>query len=343
MIDQSSISSFPVFNSFHLCSNPLAEKIYKLGTLLTRPFLYQANLATKVFGTNIRPGKSFTELTFTQKTWKILKICSLFTIIIPLLLGLLAAFGLLLRVCASTSRPKISLLHNSKIEFKKLLSDETIHLATYNTALMPKFISNVNNMRSSKARAEEIGQMYKNRETTPDVLCLQECFDIDATAILCEHLKTIYPHIVYCVSPNELGLNSGLLIASKFHIENMHFSDYQAAKGEDALAHKGYLGVCVKLDELRTCWVYNTHLQAKKGVVYETVRDTQLEQLKSHIESLQVETPIFVVGDFNKSKIDDEKEENVEYCSNFLGEKFINLQKTQASATWYDKSNIIAD
>lgn len=325
------------------CTNPIAEKLYRAGTVLLRPFEYQTNLATKLFSPSFRPGKSFADLTLKQKIWKVMLVCSVCTIVVPLITGLLALVGVLLRAIGVRYSPKYTIQQNDTLNFRTLGLKEQLTAMSYNVALMPGFIRNLNNLRSSNKRAHEIGTHSHiwTPESNSHVICFQECFDEKATSILCDSLKEIYPHILRRVDPNAAGLGSGLVIASQFEIQEVHQGRFEMSKGEDAFAHKGFVGVRLQLNEDRDFWVYTTHLQAKIGDEYLALRHQQAEYLVDQIPS---EREALILGDFNVSRKDENGRDTWEYPTVALGDRFkyifgdflkegVNEQRERSS--WY--------
>lgn len=326
------------------CTNPIAEKLYRAGTALLRPFEYQANLATKLFSPSFRPGKSFADLNLAQKIWKVLRICTVCTLVIPLITGLLALVGTLLRVIGLRFSPTYTIQQNDDRHFKTLSDDEDLTATSYNVGLMPGYIRNLNNLRSSNKRAQEIGTHGDFLERNSHVICFQECFDEEATSILCDSLKEIYPHILRRVDPNAAGLGSGLVIASQFEIQEVHQGRFEMAKSEDAFAHKGFVGVRLKLNEEKDLWVYTTHLQAKTGEEYSALRSQQIAFL---IDQIPPERKALVLGDFNISRKDENERDTSEVPTSAFGERFgyifenfsMEIEMDKLSS-WYNVSDL---
>lgn len=92
-----------------------------------------------------------------------------------------------------------------------------------------------------------------------DIVCLQEVFDLRASAHLCRLLGPQYEHIIYDVGIYGLHagsalklLNSGLFLASRYPILAAEFHCYPKATSEDALAAKGLL--CVQVSQPGPPW-----------------------------------------------------------------------------------------
>lgn len=83
-----------------------------------------------------------------------------------------------------------------------------------------------------------------------DFLCLQETFDRDFSKLLVAELHKVYPWIVYDVgyhSPrlNYCGLNSGLMLASRYEILDVRFNPFTKRCGFCTIVGKGLLMVKV--------------------------------------------------------------------------------------------------
>ncbi|XP_026577665.1 sphingomyelin phosphodiesterase 5 [Pseudonaja textilis] len=109
-----------------------------------------------------------------------------------------------------------------------------------------------------------------------DLLCLQEVFDLRASAHLRHFLAPQFEHIIHDVGTYGLQgcsapklLNSGLFLASRYPLLAVEFHCYPNATGEDALCAKGLLCVQVQLGACQGGRVIGylncTHLQAPEA------------------------------------------------------------------------------
>ena len=143
----------------------------------------------------------------------------------------------------------------------------------------------------------------------PDFVCLQESF-VENTS-LCQALVEQGYFVIGGI--RGVGLNSGLVVASKTPIESAGFYQFKARRGEDALAKKGALIFSTTVNNKRIV-VANAHLQAKFGAKYAAVRYQQFGELKKSIELFVAEQhlegcPIMLMGDFNfPYQVHDEQE-----------------------------------
>lgn len=147
-----------------------------------------------------------------------------------------------------------------------------------------------------------------------DIVCFQETWDRDFAKILLDKIHSVFPYVVYdagsCNSQSNLFmLNSGLMIASKFPIEDADFKWFQASTLACRFSAKGLLMVKVFLGEENgkraVGYIYNTHLQAYEGK--HLILDKQLDDIVKWTEQFRKETLKqdervkfdFICGDFN--------------------------------------------
>ncbi len=239
------------------------------------------------------------------------------------------------RALLTTRREQLSFIDNLQacdpkvINFENEAEHKPVRILNWNVGLMPEFVCELNDLRTSKERVKQINA-YLNDETNfgdqaPDVICLQEVFDIDATEALCAGLKEKYPYIIHSVGPRALGMSSGLLFASKFPIKEAQFNKFKNGKAEDALANKGMLSAKLVLGKKGgkevTTSIHTMHLQAKMddpkstNKVYADTRSEQLLAANALIKLQEqkneaIDTECFVGavsnGDLNVSLITDE-------------------------------------
>ncbi|XP_026542920.1 sphingomyelin phosphodiesterase 5 isoform X3 [Notechis scutatus] len=149
-----------------------------------------------------------------------------------------------------------------------------------------------------------------------DLLCLQEVFDLRASAHLRHFLAPQFEHIIHDVGTYGLQgcsalklLNSGLFLASRYPLLAVEFHCYPNATGEDALCAKGLLCVQVQLGACQGRRVIGylncTHLQAPEAdgpIRHEqlnlSLRWTQLFQ-DSHAQPGDVVAFDIFCGDLN--------------------------------------------
>jgi len=146
-----------------------------------------------------------------------------------------------------------------------------------------------------------------------DVLSLQEMFStfsLRRNELVVEARKRGFSYVVSSPPPSTLSFqcfDAGLLILSRYPLENVAFMEFDHSCHSDSLANKGALRASVRFgpDPLDTIRLFNTHLQASyshKDVSATTVALLQLRQVfdlirgdlsKSHHEA------VLLAGDLN--------------------------------------------
>ncbi|XP_062987461.1 sphingomyelin phosphodiesterase 5-like [Elgaria multicarinata webbii] len=124
-----------------------------------------------------------------------------------------------------------------------------------------------------EGKAPALGEISARFPAGVDFLCLQEVFDLWATAHMRRLLAPCYEHIIYDVGAYGLVgcsalkvLNSGLFLASRYPVLAVQYHCYPNGTGEDAFAAKGLLSVQVQLGASQgqriVGYVNCTHLHA---------------------------------------------------------------------------------
>jgi len=169
------------------------------------------------------------------------------------------------------------------------------------------------------------GYIAEFKNGTYDILCLQEVWSGTQTTypdMLWEGLKEVYPYNVSTeprpLTGLNLGLDSGLMILSKYPIESYDFHQYGNTSGIDGFSGKGAMTAHIKVPDgsstTRDLIVSNTHLNA--GGPLEN-RLNQVREMRSAIdrylnkleesEGLDIEkVPVFGLGDFNTDEWNDD-------------------------------------
>ncbi|WP_422409933.1 MULTISPECIES: endonuclease/exonuclease/phosphatase family protein [unclassified Endozoicomonas] len=330
----------PSDNDYVYSHNRFGRGCHYIGRFLSRPVSLVADSATMLFA-HERPGKSNTTSESEKQKqnvplWarKVARATAVTLFLVPsLALGMM---GFSLRMIGNLFRNEISLIQ-SAVPPTVYDPERGLHLMTYNIGLMPSFIRNLNDLRSSQQRSHEIAEaLTRNPDVAPDVVCFQEAFDQQATKQLCKDLSGHYHHIVHSVAPRETGLSSGLAIASKYPVKEATFRPFSDLAAEDQLANKGLLRIVLDLGNDKTAVVYNTHLQAKDGKTYETIRYEELLQVRDWVEEDSNNDRrndvhhhgTFLMGDLNSARSDEQgvmsKKSEYENAMQALGEKFSN-------------------
>ncbi len=101
-------------------------------------------------------------------------------------------------------------------------------------------------------------------QENPDVICLQEAFDIDD--IYQYIAKSLQEEGYYVVMTTKrvgvIGMTAGLLLASRYPIEDVDFLRYPHPRGDDKYAAKGVLAARIALKEDVFITIATTHMQS---------------------------------------------------------------------------------
>ncbi|XP_034615497.1 sphingomyelin phosphodiesterase 5-like [Trachemys scripta elegans] len=233
----------------------------------------------------------------------------------PLLLLLLilsipvALLGLLLWLPLQAARRPFAYKHNmlsrQPAGWELPGTGQAFSFVSANVCLLPNGLAKNSNLGQIKQRVARIGQRLMQGEASAsfasprsrqfdgdggagpgeisapfpldvDFMCLQEVFDQQAGARLCQLLSPFYEHIVYDVGAYGLQgcctlkvLNSGLFLASRYPVLAAQYRCYPNGIREDALSAKGLLSVQVQLGSAQgqriVGYLNCTHLHAPAG------------------------------------------------------------------------------
>jgi len=243
-----------------------------------------------------------------------------FTIISPLAVVSLAS-GLPLHIYGHKERPFISLIDQSHRVSPLSQTRSQLDMRSYNLGFTYECTSVLGDLRSPVKRAQEITKHIIEEEQKPDIICFQEAFHLDATKILCNGIKEHYPFIIHNVAPHVMGLCSGLVIASRYPIEEVFFRRFTDLIGPESLTTRGLLGLRIKLGQQAYANVYNTHLQAILGKERAQIRLNQLQKIVNWIDEdtkhdqmrkdHRLKIGDFLMGDLNFSVLDLQGRRNI--------------------------------
>jgi endonuclease/exonuclease/phosphatase family metal-dependent hydrolase len=190
---------------------------------------------------------------------------------------------------------------------------------------------------SASLRIDQIAS--KILKTKADIVCLQEIWDQDIAKNLKEKLKEHYFCFIYdagnqcgTLSPDEIGFNSGLFIASKVPLEEIKFYPFSEMKPVKAGIKRG--AIHAKFKAGNSSWsVVATHLQHGLDEDAAKIRKRQFGECCN----LLGEEKGFILGDFNINAFTEEfKESQIasEFIVPYLAGKRSVTEKT-ATATDY--------
>jgi exonuclease III len=194
-------------------------------------------------------------------------------------------------------------------------------ILSLNTALLSILGGLIDIHKNPAGRAKLIVDKILKMADMPDVICFQEAFDQESKIILKNGLKLYYKHIFSDTRNGKflVGVNSGLMIFSKYPIIDKTIKTYSLASGDSFLSKKSIMGVRLNVEGENIC-VFNSHYQAgssdskwyfKLVNLFATdfntnqIRLTQLREAHTEITKFSNGNPSVFVGDFNINAFDD--------------------------------------
>jgi hypothetical protein len=174
----------------------------------------------------------------------------------------------------------------------------------------------------------------KIEEKNADVNCFYEVFDINLGEYLCHRLKEKgYTDFYFHIGPKAIGLCSGILVASKYKIDNPEFTPYpqETLVGHTKLgACKGVFAFDLKNHGQNFARIFSTHLQHSHIPQFPTEEEVaaRREQMRIIVDKVNAvrDRCVVVTGDLN---LDDEEFRASFWQNRFLkGDRFDAHQKT---------------
>ncbi len=144
----------------------------------------------------------------------------------------------------------------------------------------------------------------------PDVLCLNELFDINDAIYLVGALQNRYAHFVIQCGTRTLGINSGIFFATKFGIQNINFTSFpkEMSVGNTKYAEKGFLTLKTYDCNGPIAKLILTHLQHSGEPEHPTFKEefTRKQQLYMVLQEIDPYTDENVVlsGDLNLDDVE---------------------------------------
>ena len=172
-----------------------------------------------------------------------------------------------------------------------------LKIITWNIACLPRFVNIFGNPHN---RISKI--IYKIDNINADIICLQEVFDKVIRKTIINFFKNKYK-IHYTVNNNML-LNDGLLILSKYPIIHSENHIFNNSCGEDSFVCKGYQYVLIDYND-NIISIINTHMNADPIISKSNpkiIREKQKSDILNIITNNNMNNSYnFLCGDLNSS------------------------------------------
>lgn len=179
-------------------------------------------------------------------------------------------------------------------------SQEKLKITSWNVKMLPKVCNSFSKKDKlwQEIRLNQIIDFLKN--SSSDIIQLQEVFDKAAVSKIEQELKYKYPYIIL-PQHQFLKFSNGLMILSKISIKKEKTIFFRNHKLYDALVSKGATLYSFE-HNFQKMYVVNTHLQSDyKLATSEILRGQQLNQIIEEIlyPISNQHTPILLAGDYN--------------------------------------------
>jgi endonuclease/exonuclease/phosphatase family metal-dependent hydrolase len=303
-------------DSFHTHTSIHAERLHWVSETILLPGRWNAQL----LGYVIEPLPGANK---NSSLWgSAIRITSLALWIITLPLAAVSfVIAFPLRCIDHRYRPAISYMDNSlecraksKGEFV-LTRERPLHIRTHNVGFVTSSMSITGDLRPPVQRAKELAQSIVEDSNQPDVIFFQETFHENATQVLCEGIKSVYPYIVHSVAPQISGFNSGCMVASKYPMGEVVFQRLNHMLAPETMAPRGIIRVRLESSQ-GPVLLYGVHTQALLGKERADARFQQLEEIRKFMALYAADSPPgimqVVMGDFNTSVVTAWGENNIE-------------------------------
>jgi endonuclease/exonuclease/phosphatase family metal-dependent hydrolase len=253
-------------------------------------------------------------------------------------------------------------------------AQKTVKILSLNRGLMSVFFGTISvGLKKNSNRAYLLAKTIKfmNSEQ-PDVIAFQEAFDQRRLQMLYNTIKDIYPYAFFDERLGAFlgGVDSGLVIFSKYPIVKKMIKDFDCWAGIEALARKGVMGVELSVDGC-PLYLFNTHLQAgvdrewyvkmfgirprscegedPGSLTSSQIVQKELRQAAQEIKKFvgtqnyfNLNSPILFVGDFNISRLRDSQDYDA-FLKTFPGalDTYYKGSQTVKSTSW--QKGFVAD
>lgn len=263
-------------------TNPVASCLDKAGRILTYPANFHAEQIAKVV-CPLKPGRADQlKCVWAELAMRVARVFLCVVLLSTIPVGIV---GLGLQSIASYARREFVLICPDKSSPENNKRVKELKIATYNAYLMPSWIRMfIHQYRSPYERVQAIAEAVLDRDV--DVFCMQEMFDLEAALKFIEIIKSKYPYIAYNFNHGSFKIGSGLLIASRFPIENPRCWEHATKIGTERLSKKGTMAVTIRLNSDQRIPLFNTHLEAGIDDPAKAIpcRVSQLQDIQGYLQ-----------------------------------------------------------
>lgn len=175
--------------------------------------------------------------------------------------------------------------------------------------------------------------LSKIEEKNADVNCFYEVFDINMGEYMCRKLQEKgYTDFYFHIGPKAVGVSSGILVASKYKINNGSFTPFpeETLVGRTKSANKGVFAFDIESGGQNFARIFSTHLQHSHLPQFPIQEEVaaRKEQMKIIVDKVNAvrDRCVVVTGDLN---LDDDEYRNSSWQNRFQkGDRYAPHQKT---------------
>ena len=176
------------------------------------------------------------------------------------------------------------------------VAQDSVRILSWNIQMLPAIVNNNGKAKRAKVIVEQLKTHHY------DVVVFQELFKKRSRRIITKGLAMEFPYHTQVLNKKSIALktNGGVMLFSRYPINEVHEIRYTNRTGFDRLSRKGALLAEMNVHG-KTIQVVGTHLQAfgSTEIMYSQYNQLHNELLKPHTKP---DVPQFICGDFNTIK-----------------------------------------
>lgn len=181
---------------------------------------------------------------------------------------------------------------------------QQLKILSWNIQLLPRSFSVFSKALRKKQKLRTPWVIEHCQQGDYDVIVFQEVFDKPLAKKLQKELLATYPYQVKPLQKAGRLTSSGILIISKWPLQQVGTVVYPKGAHEDAWAAKGCTLVQLKQGK-NSLYIAGTHLQAGHSEAAKAARTIQYKAIKTLLEECTNDSlPIVLAGDLNTPKKD---------------------------------------
>ncbi len=283
-----------------LLRNQLAEASFRVASYLTDPVCKSHEYYRRVAVVEALHPEANKAVNVARKFFLLLGLLGFVAVA-----ALTTVPGIALRYAGASLQQEPYLYHRSVAVEKTLPPQHTFSLLSWNVCCVGAgYAISDGGVLPWDARIERIVERILAQDA--DVNCLYETFDFRAAFYIQQRLLAHgYAHCYFNIGPRAVGVNSGILVASKYRIHNPEFTTFpvETLVGRTKGATKGVFAFDLQSEGGSFARVFATHLQHSEECMHATpdeqaARAAQMQIIVEKIRAVMGRC-VVVTGDLN--------------------------------------------